>query len=509
MQRRNRVKDSTSSDAPTIIYSSSSSSSRGDSHKTKNHSSPKIVVGVICALALFLLIIERKNHDIAAIKDSPNSSELKYVDVTHEEFIDTKIVEGVVEDSKSDDARIHVIFSTDCSAYQHWQSYLLFYSALRVKQPGYVTRIASGCSDEEAAEAREWHETHISSKLSNKFFLHLTPHFSGVKGEDGSVVGDYKFFNKPFGLHHWIENGELMGIDESTGEPIHEDDIIILIDPDMVLLRPLNGVFTNPRETITKEKDLPLVVQHGQPIAQLYGLGAQWRKFDVKTITGDRNSPALAVSQNEGNKHYPAGPPYLATAKDMYKIALKWTEFAPGVHAEYPNLLAEMYAYCIAAAHLKLPHVMIESLMVSNTNAGGEGWEFIDRMDGNICEHAISLDHDVNPLPSVIHFCQRYIVGERFFGKRKLPKSFFTCESPFLKETPMDLGDQFFKYPVGAMERRKKGMVQTSLSAKQTKREAFMVCAMTNMLNEASKFFKQNHCGGEANFDYSMDLAAM
>ena len=28
--------------------------------------------------------------------------------------------------------------------FQHWQSYLFFHAALKVKQPGYITRIASG-----------------------------------------------------------------------------------------------------------------------------------------------------------------------------------------------------------------------------------------------------------------------------------------------------------------------------------------------------------------------------
>jgi hypothetical protein len=39
----------------------------------------------------------------------------------------------------------HVIFSTGCSPQQHWLSYVFFYHALAVDQPGHVTRIASGC----------------------------------------------------------------------------------------------------------------------------------------------------------------------------------------------------------------------------------------------------------------------------------------------------------------------------------------------------------------------------
>eukprot|EP00953_Heterococcus_sp_UTEX-ZZ885_P031522 16536-Heterococcus_DN1.PRE.3 len=47
----------------------------------------------------------------------------------------------------SDD--VHVIFSTDCSEYQNWQSLLLFWSAARAGQTGPVTRLASGCTPEQ------------------------------------------------------------------------------------------------------------------------------------------------------------------------------------------------------------------------------------------------------------------------------------------------------------------------------------------------------------------------
>ena len=47
----------------------------------------------------------------------------------------------------------------------------------------------------------------------------------------------------------------------------------------------------------------------------------------------------------------------------------------PVVHAQYPYLLAEMYAYSMAAANLSVPHAQVHHLMVSNVEAGGEGCE--------------------------------------------------------------------------------------------------------------------------------------
>ena len=85
----------------------------------------------------------------------------------------------------------HVIFSTDCGTYQHWQSYMTFYRAMKVKQPGYVTRIASGCTPEEKTVIEDWFD-HSIRHMSDRFRLMLTPHFSQVKDEDGNVIGDYK-----------------------------------------------------------------------------------------------------------------------------------------------------------------------------------------------------------------------------------------------------------------------------------------------------------------------------
>lgn len=57
----------------------------------------------------------------------------------------------------ADGSTIYTVFSTDCGAFQHWQSHLLFFSAMRVKQTGFITRIASGCTDEQKEKVNEWH----------------------------------------------------------------------------------------------------------------------------------------------------------------------------------------------------------------------------------------------------------------------------------------------------------------------------------------------------------------
>jgi hypothetical protein len=425
----------------------------------------------------------------------------------------------------------HIIFSTDCSGYQHWQSYLLYFSAMRVGQPGKVTRIASGCKDKEREELIEWHKKHVTpmSPLNepNKYTLHLTPHFSAVKDDSGKVVDDYEFFNKPFGLLHWLENyddsRDKYGISYSTdNDPkntpslkLDPDDIVILLDPDMVLLRPITQDFTptkyyKPKFTSRKQSEVTMV-SHGHPFGQDYGFGSSWAELNLTRITGSATSPALKVSNQDAHMKYAVGPPYVATASDMYKIAQKWAEFVPRTYKEYPYLLAEMYAYCIAAADLQLPHVNVASLMVSgHTISDTEGWDFLEGIPSeDICrfgafvivkafeksrEENLMADkgfsNAVAKFPHVLHICQRYMVGEWFFGKRKLPHDYFSCESPILVTPPDNLGFAF-KYRVRPGDPRDQHI---SLDPHEMKASSFMICSISKALQDAAVYFKASHC---------------
>lgn len=351
-----------------------------------------------------------------------------------------------------------------------------------------------------------WFDENISH-MSKRFHVHFTPHFSQVVNDEGKIVGDYKFFNKPFGLRHWLEHFELLGFQDG-GKFHNDEDVVILTDPDMALTRPITGDFSNMEETVIGrlrqgDKILGTKVSKGMPFAQTYGLGVQWQTFDLDKIAGP-DSPAKEVSKETGNLYYPAGPPYLGTLADMYQIANKWSEFVPRVHAQYPHLLAEMYAYCIAAAHLKLPHQLIDSLMVSNPGNGGEGWPLIDAIPPEeTCSFAKGPDHTEYALPSVLHLCQRYSIGEEwFFGKRKIPTNIFECETPLFEEPPGNLATLYdFKKPPNAKEK-------TPLTPKVANQQAFMVCFLTSLLNEAATFFKKNACSVDTvNFQRSRTVA--
>jgi hypothetical protein len=55
---------------------------------------------------------------------------------------------------------------------------------MKVKQPGNITRIASGCSKEQATELEIFHHKYIQI-MSESFHLHLTPDYSRVRLAEG------------------------------------------------------------------------------------------------------------------------------------------------------------------------------------------------------------------------------------------------------------------------------------------------------------------------------------
>mmetsp|Transcript_54818 Transcript_54818/g.164058 ORF Transcript_54818/g.164058 Transcript_54818/m.164058 type:complete len:543 (-) Transcript_54818:1065-2693(-) len=404
---------------------------------------------------------------------------------------------------------LHIVFSTDCSSYQHWQSYLLFYSALRSKQPGTVTRIASGCSEEDAAYVHRWFDDQILP-MSSRFRIHLTPHFSSVKDKvEGHEKKDYKYFNKPFGLRHWIEESTTMGLHDENGkvEVKFPDSVIILIDPDMIILRPITTDFSSDRDVIIPKrvlKDRKMRLEEGIPFGQAYGMGAHWKDFDMDSIIGKGvPSPARDLPRIEGLLRYAVGPPYLANAKDMHSIAVKWTDFVPGVYEQYPKLLAEMYGYCIAAAHLKLPHQKVESLMISDPTLSCEGWSFVESMpDGKVCSYAMELDHAKYPLPNVMHYCQTYNLGDNdhSFNKRQVSHTFFSCEGEDdgkggMLSGPLPMMESGAEVRYNSTRRMRKGVYKTvELSRGEVKRVVFSLCAIRGTMNEALMYYREHHC---------------
>jgi hypothetical protein len=191
---------------------------------------------------------------------------------------------------------MHVIFSTDCSFFQDWQTLLVFHSAVRVGQKGRITRIASGCEESKQTELKN-----LYAKLFPQYSVHFTPDYK----KDGKTKKKYDFYNKPYGVQHWLQNAE---------PPIKSGVVVALIDPDFIFLRPLvTQIAGHPSNLyitgFDSTKDpVPLKAGRGVPVSQKYGLGAPWAMdthpdFDRKAACGE-GSPCLNVTQRFGVDHY-------------------------------------------------------------------------------------------------------------------------------------------------------------------------------------------------------------
>lgn len=406
----------------------------------------------------------------------------------------------------------HMVFSTSCNPQQDWESMVFFYHAYKVNQSGTVTRIVSGCNKQEQASRLEFFQRYIQPMRPTAFHIHFTPDYSNVQKAKGY---SYKYMNKPFGLKHWMENGPLHMSDSTFKKKFNnfttnhnlENDVVMLMDPDMILLRPMTHDFSNVDHYLWVEEKVPLsrqVVRQGHGMAQQDGyLGNEWMNLNAKLIFGQDS--IVLPSPQEGPIHWNTGPPYLATVRDMYRIAVKWCEYAPRVVQVHPELFAEMFGFIFATVQLKMPFTLLKSLVVSNTKERHrEGWSFIDALPvEQVCDPPLD---GRTKLPVALHYCQRYLHGPMFFSKYRVKKNILNCEKRLLQRPPDPFVDQF-NYTVlpplaDLSDRNKYQPIHVFQDSQHGKREAFMLCALIKSVNEALIHHKQLACpNGTANLE--------
>jgi hypothetical protein len=411
------------------------------------------------------------------------------------------------QQQEEEETQYHMLFSTSCSPFQNWQSISFFHFAHRAKQPGHVTRLVSGCTPEQVEELQRVHDEIIKPLNPNYYHLHVTPDY-------GHGDGQQKYWNKPLGVLDYMES--VLGYSKTNNNDnhhhpttsVHDDDIIILVDPDMILLKPITKDFTNYVGEWSNENPSHVQVQHGKPVAQRYLYGFRWlTSLDGHLIdVVGPDSPALNVSMDDADTSYPAGPPYVATARDMYRIATHWVEFLPNIWKFFDGFMAEMHAYSTAAAHLQLPHHLAKAFMASDVpsqdffsvigdrltkaNACQAGIESISRTTDNekiTNEPIIDEQH----LPYVLHFCQRYALGRWFFSKYKVHENVFDCDAPLLMEPPLDVAE---RYSWSIFPNEIETFDYSTKHPEQIQRNGWFLCSIIYGLNEVIAKVKEMRC---------------
>jgi len=381
--------------------------------------------------------------------------------------------------------RYFIAFSTSCSTFQNWQSTLFFYHAMKMKQPGNVTRLVSDCTEEQKLELAEEFNT-IIRPMSESFSLYITPDYDGHDGYK-------KYWNKPFGFFDWMKN--VLAYPENKAK--YSNAIIILTDPDMLLLNSITHKF----ESSPEDWFIPVrtnQVLHGLPVASYYGFRDSWLTSlngNLSKIVG-HDSPALNLTSDEVLNYYPAGPPYIAFGKDMYELAKHWVKFLPKYWEFHNGWYSEMFAYCVAAAHLNLPHQLAKGIMVSVASpSAGESLQMLN----NVTRRDACMA-GVTSFPLALHYCQEYGIGRWFFSKYKMRnENLFDCNTPLLKEPPSNVGELY------DWKADRDGQFQNYTGKNdEIILNTWFLCKMIYGLNEAASYVKERHCRGTGNFNKTM-----
>jgi hypothetical protein len=195
-----------------------------------------------CLFIQGLVLLLRLNQSVISNLDHQNKLQAKssFSAVTMEtkrQKTKSFYAEPEVKVRGLDNKRYHLVFSTSCSK-NDWQSYLFFYLAMTTRQDGDITHIVSGCDPETEAEMRRLHEEQHTEAMSTNFLIHFTPDFA-IKNRFQKT----KYWNKPFGVKHWLEHRfgyswdtEINEVAESTEydddvSPCKADSISLVITP--------------------------------------------------------------------------------------------------------------------------------------------------------------------------------------------------------------------------------------------------------------------------------------
>lgn len=375
---------------------------------------------------------------------------------------------------------LHVLVTTGCSQLQHWQSYVFFYNAWKAGQQGIITRIASGCNETEALRIRERHR-HEIRQMSTRFRLHLTPEYGYlVEGEH------YPYFNKAKGLEHFLRYG--LRFEENLER--YKNTVFIPLDPDQFILRPFVRDFSNLTE-LWIDPEGSRTVSKGHPIAQKAWLGDSiTHAFNMTfLLNSTEDSPARHLTEEVIQKHFVAGPPYMAVGEDFWPFVKLWSNFVLPMH-ELSNKdhISEMLAAVAAAAHLDIPFSLAQSFGVSfHGHDGVEGNELVDVVD-DVCDLSPNLD-----VPHTLHLAQQYYLGPYFFFKYWIPDDILSCDHPLLAEPPPHAHTLFEDSDTFDGEHH-------DLEPHHRKRMAFILCQSIRRINEAVIYYKQQHCDFTANY---------
>jgi len=395
------------------------------------------------------------------------------------------------------DDDMHIVFSTGCNAFQHWQAEVLLNSAYHQGQCGKITRIVVGCDKKiQGGEKITTHQAGVADNLIDHDDLLKSsyPELQVHVAPSIPEAAEFPWFNKPWSFQHWLDN---------KADDVSQR-VIAILDPDEFFFQPLTQraehAADDPFEIIAGyppwlKQQVTDVVQPGWAVAQKYGLGATFlRKFNQRTMCpGGADSPCANVTSEQGYYYQSVGPPYMLHNTDFKKVMPTWWELMkPVYNQDKGDILADMFAYNYASVHHNVNHIQLENYMISNQRVGGEAWKFVDALESMSC-HDPEAALEGRKRPGFIHAASHFkactkgdpidygaescpLEGSDLwnFHKGHVPSTILKCDEPLLTPPP----DDFFN-----MQHNVIG-----------KRGAFAICHLTFMVNRAATDYKGKFC---------------
>jgi hypothetical protein len=397
-----------------------------------------------------------------------------------------------IPDGSLDSNSIHFVFSSTCSPYQNWQSQVLISSFTRVGQRGKLTRIVSGCDDEEMKEVLAW------GKSNPNVYLHFTKDFRD-RPLESMQPDNYPPYNKAFGLRDWIQN---------SNPPVKEN-IVVLLDPDFIFLKPFavnsNWRITKHAQVDSRNKDHMEVIEgfrqykrfyiyegkraitevsdkvvEGTAIAQRWSAYLGAAGFDVPNGDNKIICPECDVKPEDAIEYYSVGPPYALTRNDLSKIVDDYCHMTVKKRQRHKDFwMVEMLGYILATSKHKIKHSIFDNLAVAGKE--DDYLDFTEALKENPCADPIAII--VNPeAPTFFHGCHRYKAVDSkgfqwIYYKQEMPEDLFSCDA-WMLETP----------DASVWE------IAKASDDKKMRMHAYGLCTSIKLVNAALLEYKHKHC---------------
>jgi len=414
---------------------------------------------------------------------------------------------------------VDVVFVTDCSDYQEWLTQVFLSRWRRVGPPGAgasLTRILA-CDNNDTRLDRV---LGFSTLMATEELLGSTPEIFQLPELNGKGTDRYLCNNRPRGIARWL----------LARPPRSQNHWIALLDPDMLVLRPLDplGLWrleggaagSEPTQWYLADVPAGVALAHHFPfvpvlwkqvnlsLSQLCedARGQQRDLTDCEARLQDMFSdPDLVAAE------YAVGVPHVIRAVDLARMCQVWGVFTDAVRLQYRGWTAEMVSWILTARYAGVRFAYFAEV-VSDPAAPEPAWARVDQGGGDdaclgegagaeVTATGEVVEGQSQQLPAgpwLVHFCEIYNVSyasdhgkkEVHLDKRQVAKtlqaanisSLLDCEAPLFEVPPSDLLHRPWPQSRGGP------------APQLFRRGAWMMCTTLHALNTGLRDFRRRRC---------------